>query len=190
MNEPFYIPPAAVQALLKDAAQRAGYGLQAYIGAEMGLGKVSDDWRQGKQGAVAFPATETTWSKSQKLTTRTGKLYKSFAPNNSNNIFVVDTGDGKLLIKYGTRLIYAGVQENGGFIKSQGRMHLWFWAQYQKTHNEFFKIMALSVKKKGGVTIPARPYFAPGVERFQREGMPLLLKDIAQILYDTINKQQ
>jgi hypothetical protein len=191
-QETFEIPQAAVNGLLKAAIQRAGYGLQAYIGAEMTGRPVDDSWRTAKpqSGVQAFPATKTTWSNSKKLRVGTGRLFKSLAPNSPDNISTIQVSDGKVALLYGTRVVYAAIHESGGFIANKGKMDKWFWAQYKQTKNEFFKIMALSVRKKGGVTVKARPYFNPGVEAFRREGLPLLLQDISEGLLEYINNPQ
>lgn len=188
-EQAFTLPQNAINGLLKDALQRAAYGLQAYIGAEMNGGKPDDSWRTGapKSGAKAFPATKTTWSKEKQLRVQRGRLFKSLAPNSPDNISTIQVSDGKVALLYGTRVVYAAIHESGGFIANKGKMDKWFWAQYAQTKNEFFKIMALSVRKKGGVTIPARPYFNPGVEAFRREGLPLLLKDISEGLIEMLN---
>lgn len=174
------ISPAVIQGLLKEAARKAAYGMQAYIGAEMGVAQVSDAWRQGKPGATAFPAQATTWSSSPKLQIRGGRLYKSFQPNGEGNVFEMSVSDGKVALLYGTRIIYAPVHERGMFIASKGRMHKYFWAMYAQTKNNFYKVMALSVQKRGGVKIPPRPFFEKGIANFEREGLPLVLQDFAE----------
>jgi phage gpG-like protein len=185
----FTLPQNAVNGLLKDALQRAAYGLQAYIGAEMNGGKPDDSWRKGtpKSGKDAFPATKTTWSKEKQLRVQRGRLFKSLAPNSPDNITTIQVSEGKVALLYGTRVVYASIHESGGFIANKGKMDKWFWAQYKQTKNEFFKVMALSVRKRGGVQIPARPYFNQGVEAFRREGLPLLLQDIAEGLTEMFN---
>jgi phage gpG-like protein len=186
----FTLPQGAINGLLKLTLQRAAFGLQAYTGAEMTNEPVDDAWRKGKpkSGAKAFPAEKATWSKQKQLRVRSGRLFRSLGPNDANNITTVQVSDGKAALLYGTRLVYASIHETGGFIASKGKMDKWFWAQYKKTSNSFFKIMALSVRKRGGVTIPARPFFNNGVQAFQREGLPLLLEDLAQGLMEQVEK--
>jgi len=139
--------------------------IQAYIGAEMGAGKVSQSYLEG--GATAFPKSEETWSSGSRLKLKSGRLLQSFNPKSPDSLSGM-TGSYKNKLKYniGSGLIYAGIQESGGFIKSKGRMHKYFWAMYAKYNNPFHKIMALSVKKKGGVNIKARPYFNPAIDKF------------------------
>lgn len=85
---------------------------------------------------------------SSKKLRSSGKLRESF----------IKDKEIKKDIIYKSKLRYALIQEKGAFIKSRGKMHKYFWAKYFETKNEEFKIIALSVLKKGGVNIPARPY--------------------------------
>lgn len=71
-----------------------------------------------------------------------------------------------------SKLPYAEIQDKGGFIKatptqnSKGlktyKMAQYFWYKYATTtvnrRKEFYKIMALSVQKKGGVKIKGKDY--------------------------------
>jgi phage gpG-like protein len=74
---------------------------------------------------------------------------------------------------------YAAIHNFGGFIKATPitktnpitgvqrqtyKMSLFFWHLYFTSKNEYWKIMALSVNKKGGVNIPKRPYFDEGIK--------------------------
>lgn len=82
---------------------------------------------------------------------------------------------------------YAAIHEFGGFIASQGKMHKYFWAKFAETKLPFYRIMALSVLKKGGVDIKKHPFIAPGsrdvTDKLRRE-VPL---HIADILHKTFN---
>ena len=148
--------------LLKAVAQKAPYLLQAAVEAHM-------DENGPEPGA---------WSSSLQIGMQSGDLSRSLIPNEPGNIFEVKTDGGKLSIRYGTKIIYASVHEHGGFIRSKGKMHKWFWARYKETHAPFYKIMALSVKKRGGVRIPKRPFFEPGMEQFRKEGLSKLLQEL------------
>jgi phage gpG-like protein len=74
---------------------------------------------------------------------------------------------------------YAAIHNYGGFIRATPvsktnpttgvqrqtyKMSLFFWHLYFTSKNEYWKIMALSVNKKGGVNIPKRPYFDDGIK--------------------------
>jgi phage gpG-like protein len=154
---------------LKAAAQKAPLLFHAYVEQFFDEG--------GEQSLESI-----TWSRSQFLAARSGRLTRSFIPNQRDSIFQVDVSDDRLRIRLGTAVPYAAVHEGPAgssvFIASRGRMHKYFWAQYAKSKNPFFKVMALSVQKRGGVTIPKRPFFANAVARFQAEGLPRLLEDV------------
>lgn len=90
---------------------------------------------------------------------RTGNLYRSFGRNYQSSLTKIKVNKQDIIIDIGSKEPYANIQNVGGFIKSKGKMHKWFWYQYKKSNNDFYKIMALSVIKKGGVKIKATHYF-------------------------------
>jgi hypothetical protein len=49
-------------------------------------------------------------------------------------------------------------------------MEKYFWAKYIESNNNFFKIMALAVKKNGGVNIKKTEYFTKAVDKFRQDG--------------------
>ncbi len=157
--------------ILKQAAQKAPFIFHAYV---------EQFFDEGGQQSLS----EVTWSKSQFLAARSGRLTRSFIPNQRDSIFKVDVSSAGVRIRLGTAVPHAAVHEGPAgssvFLASRGRMHKYFWAQYAKSKNRFFKVMALSVQKRGGVTIPKRPFFATAVQRFQAEGLPRLLDDLFQ----------
>lgn len=53
-------------------------------------------------------------------------------------------------------LIYSKIQNEGGKIKVTEKMRRFFWSQFYKTNDSFWKNMALT--KKEYITIPDRPY--------------------------------
>ena len=73
--------------------------------------------------------------------------------------------NGVVTGKFGTSLPYASIQEYGGEVKSKGRMEKFMWAMFLETKNIFWKILALAVKKKGGINIKARPYFFKSIDQ-------------------------
>lgn len=150
--------PAALEGLLKpiisDALQRFPFVMQAYIGSNME--------RQGLAERIA-PST------SAKLSINIGNLFRSFTKGGEGNIYKVSNVGGNFEVEYGSEIKYAKIHEFGGFIRSKGNMHKYFWARYAETKQPYFRNLALSVKKKGGVNIPARPYFNPAVEKFKND---------------------
>lgn len=115
---------------------------------------------------------------------RTGKLYQSFGRNSQNSLTKVKVNNDNISAIVGSNLPYANIQNVGGFIKSKGRMHKWFWYQYGKTQNNFFKIMALSVIKRGGVKIKGTKYFDKSIEYYEKE---LLTPELEYILRVVLN---
>lgn len=87
----------------------------------------------------------------------------------------------------GSNKPYAKIHETGGFINSKGNMHKFFWGKYYETKQDFYKWIALSVMKKGGVNIKARPYFKPAMEALKKDGAEIiseLLAEEIQAIYD------
>ncbi len=136
--------------VIMKSLERMPFVMQAYIGTNMNF--------QGQADRIAP-------SKSDKLTTYSGALFRSFTKS----------------------IKYAAIHEFGGFIKAtpvtvikskSGRkmnkstyvMAQFFWAKYYTTKQPYFKRLALGVEKNGGVNIPARPYFNPAVEKLRNDG--------------------
>lgn len=102
----------------------------------------------------------------------------------------IDIKDGKVELKYGTDKPYAGIQNRGGFIyarrthrtnKKTGKqtqtykMAQYFWAKYYESKasakGNVFRIMALSVEKKGGVKIKGKFYLARSIKDFEERSL-------------------
>lgn len=90
-----------------------------------------------------------------KLGIRSGKLLKGMYFKANNDGFDI-----------GNSTKYAWVQENGMFVKSKGNMHKYFWGKYYESKGkaEWYKWVALSVIKKGGVNLKPRPFFKPTLD--------------------------
>ena len=153
---------------LKSFGQEAGVALQGYIGAEMGQAATSGSWKSGASGN-AFPSKETTWSNSRQLRVKSGRLLRSFKEGDPYSLTKIQASGNKLDVTVGSGLPYASIHEDGGFIKSKGRMPRWFWAKFYESRNPFYRVMALSVMKRGGVNIRARAYFRTALNKFQKE---------------------
>jgi hypothetical protein len=152
--------------------ERMPFVMQAYIGTNMEF-----------RGAADRIAPST----SSKLAINSGNLFRSFTKGQPGNVFKVSQEGDNFEVEYGSSLKYAAIQEFGGFIKAtpvtvikskSGRnmnkstyvMAQFFWAKYYTTKQPYFKRLALSVERKGGVNIPARPYFNPAVEKLRNDG--------------------
>ena len=140
--------------IINDQLLRFPFVMQAFIGTQME--------RSGLKTRIA-PSTST------KVAINTGKLFRSFARGSEGNVYKV-TESGRIFeLEYGSDLPYARIQETGGFIASKGKMEGYFWARYRETGVAYFRNIALKVRRVGGVQIPARPYFAPAVQRFRQD---------------------
>ncbi len=104
-----------------------------------------------------------------RLTKRTGKLLDSYEAKSPNTLSKVEYSSNKLSVNWGSNLPHASIHERGGFIKSKGKMHLFFWAKFIETKNEIWKRIALSVRKNKGVKMPARGYFNAALSTFRDE---------------------
>lgn len=162
---------AILRPVITQSLERLPFVMQAYIGANMDF--------QGQAERIAP-------SKSSKVATYSGALFRSFAKGQPGNVFKVSQQGNIFEVEYGSSLKYAAVHEFGMFIKAtpvtvlkskSGRklnkstyvMAQFFWAKYYTTKQPYFRRLAISVEKKGGVDIPARPYFNPAVEKLRND---------------------
>jgi len=160
------------------AEQEIRDGLRSFADEAIYLfqGFVEESFNEGGLGEGEF-------SGSKKVHVNTGALTRSYIPGQPGNVSEVKVeANGRLTFTVGTTLVYARIHEEGAFIRSKGRMEAFFWAMYMKTRREFYRIMALSVQKKGGVQIPARPFHTPAVKAMQKDGRQILLKRLSQLL--------
>lgn len=131
-----------------------------------------------------------------------GNLFQSFIKNNKNNIYRASQSGNQFTVEYGTKVPYARIHEVGGFIKAITKassvkrkketymMAQFFWRKYMETKAPFFKRIALSVEKKGGVNIKARPYWQPAIEDFKKNGQPKFEKQMKQAIVQGIIELQ
>lgn len=141
---------------IKGAIKQLPVLMQGYIGQEM-------EFRGQGRNAVAFAPSSST-----KLQLGTGALFRSFLPKDKNNRYV-ETPTG---YTNESLLPYATIQDEGGFIKTKGKMEGYFWHRFKETKSPYYRSLALHVRKVGGVTIKARPYFKAAEKRLSDEGIP------------------
>ena len=141
--------------IINNELLRFPFVMQAFIGSQM--------VNTGLKSRIA-PSTNA------RLEINTGNLFRSFARGGGGNIYKANVSGNLYELEYGSSLPYAKIHEYGGFIRSKGNMHKYFWARFAETNNTYFRNLALHVQKKGGVTIPKRPYFAPALQRFKTSG--------------------
>lgn len=104
------------------------------------------------------------------LNIRTGRLWRSLSPDGltsdqKRELKINKEGSFEYTVE--SLLPYAEIHDKGGFIASKGKMANWFWYMFIKFQNPFYKIMALSVKKRGGINIKATNYFTNAVKAFR-----------------------
>lgn len=123
-----------------------------------------------------------------------GKSLKADLSKNSK----VEVSAGQVKVTFSTDKPYAGIQNRGGFIKATptkdkfGRdtykMAQYFWYLHGKEDvarkKKIYKIMALSVQKRGGVRIKAKNYLENSVKDFENRH----LEDVLQAFYLQILK--
>ena len=153
---------------LKEFGQEMIVAFTGYVGAEMDDYSPSKSYTDSKSDE-AFPDSEATWSDSPRLRVKSGRLLKSFTPKKPGSISEIKTAGYRLDVSIGSNLPYAAAQETGMFIKSKGRMQNYFWAKYIQSRNEFFRIMALSVIKRGGIKLKKRRYFSLALKKFEQQ---------------------
>jgi phage gpG-like protein len=168
--------------ILRESEQELANAMYLYLSASMGEAlKVSDAYREGKSD-IAFP--KVTQNNSNKIRIKSKSLLNSFFRedliNYSNGIY-----SGVLK----SDLPYARIHETGGFIKSKTKFSMFggLMKKYFETGDEAYKYMALAVLKRGGLFIPARPYFLPFINEFTKKGLPDWWDEVEKRLNNYIN---
>lgn len=147
----------ALPGLLKQTGQRTAIEFHALIEENF------DDGLSARDAKAFVDRRGKT-----RLGTRTGRLTRSFLPNQQDSTQSVQETNGVVTIRVGTKTPYAAIHENGGFIASKGRMHKFFWFKYMESQNPAYKYMALAAQHKGGIKIPARPFFKPALKNLEQ----------------------
>lgn len=162
----------SIPSILRDSINTLNDTLQAYIQSEMNINNKAKTLSSRSSKSVVVG----NFNKTNKLRIVSGagsSLAFSFDMNSPESTTKFTVANGKIKGKIGTKKIYAGIHETGGFIASKGRMHKFFWAMYYESKLPFFKTIALSVMKKGGVNIKARPFFNPAMKNFKSSGFEI-----------------
>jgi hypothetical protein len=180
----------AIQRIIKAAMQRAPGELSAYILDEMIFTKPE----RRKDGSRRLPKNRGT-----QLRTLYGNLTRALLPKGKGNISKVEA-DSKTIInlefgfnpltsvKQGKRvgdLRYGMLHEEGGTIKHPGGTPYRIvkgkavFVTKVKAAQYFAKTgRELPVTRPHSITIPARPFLAPGKAAYMEKGLPELIDDI------------
>ena len=157
--------------------------MYAYLSFQFGESiKVTDAWREGQKGARVYP--NVTQNNTQHLRFASGKLLNSFFKSDTINY---NNGIYSGILK--SDLPYARIHETGGFIKSKTKFSMFngLMKKYFETGDLAYKYMALATLKRGGLFIPARPYFMPFINEFTKKGLPEWWSEVEERLNNYIN---
>jgi phage gpG-like protein len=186
--------------LLKDAIQNSSTLIQGFVGAEMGNRAMSESFTKGKSNR-AFDES-TARNDTDQLRTASGRLFRSFLvvngkPKTADGIFELAVTEEGVTMIIGSKVEYAAIHEYGGtipahFVKSNGRMHRYFWARYYATGDKKYMYTALKVLKHGGLNIKAitmrkRSYLAPAMIQFESVGMQKVMSRLANQILERLN---
>ncbi len=106
-----------------------------------------------------------------KLGTVTNRLRSSITTKTETSGNVIETS-------VGTNVKYAAIHEFGGQIQATPSMYGFFWAKFYESKDVKWKRMALGLKRKGHINIPARPFLRPGV----MDSLPIYKRNIERVL--------
>lgn len=169
----------AIYTVVSDSLQRFPAEMQVFIAKYL-----------SNSGGYAGESSRATVfkSKTAKLSSVSGKLFQSFIKGNTNNIFRVKGDKDSLELEYGTKLIYARIHEEGGFIKSKGKMQWFAAAQYKETKSPFWAKITGAIIRDGGINMPKRAYFKPAVKDWEANGKPEFKKRIVTEIVKELNR--
>jgi len=109
---------------------------------------------------------------------------------NPNTLTKIDTANERgISVTVGSDLIYARKQNYGGVIKatpiangrSKFKMESYFWGMFKEHNNIFYKIMALSVRKRGGVVLNKTLFFDKSIKTFTGKYEYKMLNDLVDV---------
>lgn len=160
---------------LKSLVQQIPYILQPFVAEMLGDAGSRRD------------LSSADFSSSSRLQTRSGDLLRSLIPGEKWNIWKVKPTSDGIDLEMGTEAPYAAIQDEGGKIKGTERMIRFFWAAYSKSQNDFWRILALSVRSKGYIQIKARPYWGPAMAEFEDDGVDIIIEMIVDELLEIWN---
>lgn len=143
----------------------------------LGVGYVQNEFKFGRK----YNDATADFTNSEELLIRGGARAKSLGQSFMHDS-KADFTNNKLTLELQSTAPYARIHDTGGFIKATpvidsetGRktykMTKFFWYKFYLSKNNFWKILALSSQKKGGVDMKKRPYFSKAIEQIKRKGI-------------------
>lgn len=108
----------------------------------------------------------TDWQQRIPLTPRGDRKLLSDTGTLEDSVRYEVEGRNRVVVGVDSDLVpYAEIHQEGGEIPVTKKSRAYFWAQYLKTGNDFFKRLALA---KGPFKIPARPYMVATTRMIRR----------------------
>lgn len=171
---------------LRDALDALnGWGRRALRIASRLIGQEATETYMRNAGAGAGRRSP---SDSGPLRIVSGHLARSLTQSAERNSDAIEeirqVGPTSFRLRKGTSVEYAAIHEEGGTIQPRvtDRMRSWAWAMYYDTGEDVYKGIALTNKDRLNITIPARPYLAPGT----RAAFPTIERRAKDTLEETL----
>jgi phage gpG-like protein len=166
--------------IIKDEWQRMPDALSLYISDNLGEDIGAETFRKGQEPRKLRAARNPSKGRGS-LRQVSGDLFRATQPGGRGNINQLKVLNGQFELTYGIdvkEIPYANIHEYGGTIKHPGGTKYFFNEDDQivflpKTARRF-----RGITKPHDIRIPARPYLKPGIQDFEREEIPKVLRRI------------
>lgn len=166
--------------IIKDEWQRIPDALSLYVSDNLGEDLGAAAFRSG--GAVRGQRQSRN-TKVGRGTLRqvTGDLFRATQPGGRGNISDLRVDGATITLDYGidvNEIPYARIHEYGGTINHPGGTKYYFGPDGDIRFLPNTARRFVGITKPHPIRMPARPYLAPAVEDFQREGIPVIFARI------------
>lgn len=182
-----------IASLVKSYALKLPFQLQMLISYQMQNEKPDNAWINAKpySNTESYSDETATFNETNKLRIKTGKYLQSFLPKKPYSLTKVNYDSSGYNVTIGSALPYLHETADDSTkiyakkltSRNTYAMTGFFWYKYFKSRNEMFKIIALSVQKKGYVKVKSRKHLRPAFESFDTaEYSKLLEKYLKEII--------
>lgn len=163
--------------IIKDGVQEMELVISGLIATQMGERALSDAYRSGASDNAFDNSTRRNTG--EKLRIASGRLVQSFTrnkPDNENQLVVTDS---RVTLRIASTVPYAAIHEFGGTINHPGGT-----AYFVRDGRAVFVSKAKDdgsyrKTKPHAIPMPARPYLAPAIAKFDAEYLPKILDEMA-----------
>ena len=152
--------------IINDQLLRFPIIMQAYIGTFMKRTTFNFDKMKTQEGFKNPNTGQGT------LRILKGNLFRSFSRGDINNIYKVNSSGTTFQIEYGSSVKYALIHEYGGTINHPGGSP-YIIGEGGKAYfvkKSYSGEREVKFTKAHSISMPARPYFAPALQRFKTSG--------------------